>query len=490
MSTTPSLTKKKDIRIQYLQFVIAAVILLIVAKFPVPQSFLKAGDAVLEPKGREALGILFFCLYLWITEPVPFHITGMIGVLLLTFFKLDNFVNIIKLGFGNDTVVFFIGVLILSAVITKSGLGKRISMFILSLTGNKTTNVILGFLIAADIIGMFITAMAVAAILMPIAKSMLDDEGLKPKESNFGRVLMLSVAFGACISGITTPAAAGSNIIAMGFMKSMLNVNVSFLEWMLYGMPAAALMIVPSWLVLILMFKPEISHLSKTREDLKAEFKAMGPMNRDEISTTVIFTITIVLWLSSTFLNGLIGIDLSSTLPALICGVLFFMPGVITFKWKEISNDISWDNIILIATGISLGLVMYSAGAAAWLANILLGGIIGLHPLVMIFLIILIVTIIKVGLSSNTVTATIIVPIMAVLAKNYNLPLKGILIPTALSLSLALILVTSSPTNVIPYSTGYFSIADMAKAGIVMSVITAAIIALTVFGIGQLTGIY
>ncbi|MCL2832521.1 MAG: DASS family sodium-coupled anion symporter [Treponema sp.] len=482
--------KEKNIKLQYLHFAVAVLIMIIVSKIPVPASILTAGDAVLDTKGRTALGVLFFCLYLWITEPVPFHITGLIGVLLMTFFKLDTFANIVKLGFGNDTVVFFIGVLILSSVISRSGLGKRISMAILAVTGNKTTNVILGFIIAGVIIGMWITDMAVAAILMPIAKSMLENEGLKPGESNFGRGLMISVAYGALISGITTPAACGSNIIAMSFMKSMLGLNVSFLEWMLYGVPAALLMIIPGWLIMIFMFKPEIKTLSKTREELRAEFKAMGPMNRNEIATTIIFLITISLWLSSTFLNDIIGIDISSTVPALICGCLFFMPGVMTYKWKEISNDISWDNIILIAAGMSLGLVLYSAGAAGWLANILLGGIVGLHPLIQIFMIVMIISVIKVGLSSNTVTATIIMPIMAVLVQSHDMSLKGILIPTALSLSLAFILVTSTPTNVIPYSTGYFKITDMAKAGIAMTIFTSVIIALSVFGIGSLTGIY
>ncbi|MCL2478829.1 MAG: DASS family sodium-coupled anion symporter [Treponema sp.] len=482
--------KEKNVKLQYLHFAIAVVIMIIVSKMPVPQSILTAGDAVLDPKGRLSLGVLFFCLYLWITEPVPFHITGCIGVLLLTFFKLDTFANIIKLGFGNDTVVFFIGVLILSSVISKSGLGKRISMAILAVTGNKTTNVILGFIVAATIIGMWITDMAVAAILMPIAKSMLENEGLKSGESNFGKGLMISIAYGALISGITTPAACGSNIIAMSFMKTMLNVNISFLQWMMYGVSAAILMIIPCWFILTKMFKPEISRLSKTREELRAEFRALGPMNRNEIATTVVFVITIALWLSSTWLNDIIGIDISSTIPALICGCLLFMPGVMTFKWKEISNDISWDNIILIATGMSLGLVMYSAGAAGWLANVLLGGIIGMHPIIQIFLIVIIISLIKVGLSSNTVTATIIMPIIAVLAQQHNMPLLGILIPTALSLSLAFILVTSTPTNVIPYSTGYFRIPDMAKAGVLMTICTSVIIALSVFGIGSLAGIY
>jgi sodium-dependent dicarboxylate transporter 2/3/5 len=79
---------------------------------------------------------------------------------------------------------------------------------------------------------------------------------------------------------------------------------------------------------------------------------------------------------------------------------------------------------------------------------------------------------------------------MITLVITYNMPLKGILLPTALPLSLAFILVASSPTNVIPYSTGYFTIMDMVKAGIVMTVITSIIIALAVFSIGLLMGVY
>jgi sodium-dependent dicarboxylate transporter 2/3/5 len=79
---------------------------------------------------------------------------------------------------------------------------------------------------------------------------------------------------------------------------------------------------------------------------------------------------------------------------------------------------------------------------------------------------------------------------MIALAQSNNIPLKGILIPTALSMSLAFILVASSPTNFIPYSTGYFSIMDMVKSGLIMTIVAAIIIALSLFTIGSLSGIY
>ena len=59
------------------------------------------------------------------TEAIPFHVTCLLSVILLALFKTDTYNNIASVGFGNDIATFFIGVLVLSAFITTSGLGKR-----------------------------------------------------------------------------------------------------------------------------------------------------------------------------------------------------------------------------------------------------------------------------------------------------------------------------------------------------------------------------
>ena len=97
---------------------------------------------------------------------------------------------------------------------------------------------------------------------------------------------------------------------------------------------------------------------------------------------------------------------------------------------------------------------------------------------------------IKVGLSSNTVTAAVVMPVMIALVLSHNLPLKGILIPVSLTMALAFIFVASSPSNIVPYSTGYFSILDMVKSGIIVTVVTSVLIALSIFTIGSFMGIY
>lgn len=472
----------------WILFAVLLMVGLIVISFP--KNILMAGSATLTSTGQTSLGILVFCLILWITEPLPFHITGFIGLILLTVLKVDTFSDIVQQGFGSDTVIFFIGVLTISSCITQSGLGNRILKFILSLTGNNTQTVLLGFLVAGALISMWVTAMAVAAMLTPLAKAMLESEHLEPQKSNFGKGLMIACAWGPLIGGIGTPAGAGPNPLAIGFIYDMTGIEISFLDWMTYGIPCALLLILPAWGLLLIFFRPEFRQLSKSPEELRAEFKAMPPMSRTERASMAIFLLTAVLWISSSWLGSLLGIKIPTSLPAILSACLFFLPGVTDLQWKEIQPKISWDSIILIAAGISIGLSVYHSGAAEWLSMKLLGGLADFSPLMQIFLIVLIISMLKVGLSSNTVTATVIIPIMIAMTQNFSIPVLPIVLPASLTLSLAFILVTSTPTSVIPYSAGYFKISDMAKAGAAMTLIASGIMAVALWGIGHLTGIY
>lgn len=483
--------KKSDSKVKNLIFLgLAIAIALTIMLIPLPESVTTVGEVKLTSAGQTALAILIFALVLWMTEAIPFHITGLIGVFLMALFKIDTFKNVVKAGFGNDIVIFFIGVLILSSFITKSGLGKRISVFILSKTGNNTYLILLGFLVSGVILSMWITDMAVAAMLMPLGVSILKEEGVKPLKSNFGKALMISCAWGPIIGGIGTPAGCGANPLAVGFLKDMAGIDVSFIDWMMYGVPAAILLILPTWGILLLFFKPEMKYLKKTKEELVADFKKFPKPDREEKVTIVLFLLTVVLWLTSPLLEKLLGISIPISMPVLLTACLFFFPGMSKIKWKEIQQDVSWSGIILVLAGVSLGMMLYDSGAAMWLSVILLGGIGSLSIYIQILAIVLIVSLLKIILSSNTVTGTIIIPIIIALAMSLGLNPLGVTLPAAITASLAFILVTSTPTNVIPYSAGYFSIKDMAKAGIALTVVSSVIVAATIYVIGTLTSLY
>jgi sodium-dependent dicarboxylate transporter 2/3/5 len=458
--------------------------------FPLPSSFTAVGEISLSPAGQASLGILLFALILWMTEAIPFHITGLLGVFLLAVFQVDSFKNIVNVGFGNHIFVFFLGVLILSAFITHSGLGRRISVFLLSKTGNSTRMILLGFIVTGTLLSMWLTNMAVAAMLMPLGVSILEEEGVKPLESNFGKALMISICWGSIVGGIATPSGAGPNPLAIGFLKEMAGIEVSFIDWMAYGVPSAALLILPVWGALLLFFPPEMKKLKKTKEELAREFKDLPPMAREEKITLVLFLLTVILWVTSPWLSRLMGISIPISMPILFTGCLFFFPGLATTPWKKVEQEISWSGILLVVTGISIGMMLYETGAAEWLSVLLLGGLGGIHPFLLVFLVVLIVSFLKIAFSSNTVTATIVIPIMIALAGILDVDTLSIAIPAALTTSMAFILVTSSPTNVIPYSAGYFTIKDMAVAGTAITVVASGIVSAVIFVVGTIRGLY
>lgn len=457
---------------------------------PLPDSMTHVRGAVLTPEAQTALGILIFALILWMTEAVPFHITGLLGIVLLALFRVDSFKNIVTAGFGNHIFVFFIGVLVLSAFITHSGLGRRISVLMLSRTGNSTSMIVLGFLVVGALLSMWITNMAVAAMLMPLGRAILEEEGVKPLESRFGKALMIATCWGPTIGGIATPSGAGPNPLAVGFLKEMAGVDVTFLGWMTYGLPAALLLLLPSWGLLMLFFKPEMKHLKKTKEELRADFDQLDPMSREEKVTLVIFLLTVFLWLSTPLWERLLGISIPISMPVLFTSCLFFFPGISTIPWKSVEKEISWSGILLVVSGISIGMMLYRTGAAGYLSTVFLGGIGGMHMFLQVFLVILIVSFLKIAFSSNSVTATIIIPIMIALAASIGVEPLSITMPAALTASMAFILVTSSPTNVIPYAAGYFSIKDMAVAGFAMTLVASIIVSATIYIVGGITGLY
>ena len=100
------------------------------------------------------------------------------------------------------------------------------------------------------------------------------------------------------------------------------------------------------------------------------------------------------------------------------------------------------------------------------------------------------VCLLKVVFSSNTVTATILVPLVIELGTSTGMDVTAITLAAGLTSSLAFILVTTTPTNVIPFNAGYFSIKDMAKAGLAMTVVASLVIATVFMVVGRLRGAF
>ena len=235
------------------------------------------GLIALTPDGKACLAILAFAVTLWVTEALPFAVTSLFVLILIPVFGIADYPTVIAAGFGNPLITFFIGVLFLSSGFTRSGLGTRLVLRVLAVVGTRTDRVLLGFLVVGALLSMWITDMAVAALLLPLGVGVLRDAGLKPLESNFGRALMISCAFGPLIGGIGTPAGTGANLAAIGYLRELAGIEISFLRWMAFGVPAALMMIPLAWLILLRAFPPEIDRLPLAEGEIGRRLQALGP---------------------------------------------------------------------------------------------------------------------------------------------------------------------------------------------------------------------
>ena len=467
----------------------AFLLLALLMLLPLPEGLRQSGEAVLTYEGRVSLAVLLFCLLLWVTEPLPFHITGLLALVLLALLKADTFPNLVRYGFGNETIIFFIGVLTMSACIGRSGLGRRIYLLVLRVTGNSTRLILLGTLLVGALLAMWVTTVAATAIMMPLVDSLAGDEELKPGGSRFGKGLYIAASWGCLIGGTATPAGSGANPIAIGFIRDLLGVEVSFLDWMAFGVPCMLALLLPAWGLLLAFFPPENARLRMSAGDLRDKSGSLPPLNRDERAALFILLFVIALWLLGKPLEALLKMRIPTALPALLGACLFFVPGLSGITWKQVQEDISWSGILLIASGISLGMLLYQTGAASWLAAVTMGGVSSLHPLLQIFLVIIMVAVLKLGLSSNSVTATVVIPIVIGLSQPGGHPLM-LVIPAAMTMNAAYTLVTSSPSTVITYAAGHYTIADLARSGAAFTLVSALVMTGVIYLIGSLAGIY
>lgn len=484
--------KLKSLQTKLLSFALAIGVFFAIYLAPLPEQILNNGHTIaLNIDGKTVLATLAFAVILWITEVIPFPVTGLYALVVLVLTKVVTLKQVVQDSFGDPIILFFIGVLIFSAAFSDTILLRRLTTNLRYRLGHKPKLLVLAILTMGMVLSGGMVEMAVAAIMLPIGVSILKDAKIEPLKSNFGRALMIACAWGPATGGICTPVGSGTNPLTIGFMHDLAGINFTFLDWMAFGYPAAIMMLPFAWLILIKIFPFEEVDLKITKEDFHERLRLIGPVNHKEVFLVVIFVFTMIMWITAPWIEKWSGGSisyLSISFIAIASSCLLFLPGIEVMTWKKAESSISWGSVILIATGLALGMALYKTGGAEWLAWIMFSKIGALHPIGKVFAIIMGVSLIKVLFSSNTVSGIIMVPLVIALAKTLGIEPILLAIPAGITSSLAFILVTSTPTNVIPYTSGYFTIKDMAKAGIWMTLASSVSITISIAVVGKLLG--
>jgi len=412
----------------------------------------------LSHEGKIMIGILLMAAILWITEAIPLAVAGLLIMIiqpLLGVMPADEVFS----SFGNQAVFFLIGAFILASAIEKHGLHRRIALKFLSYFEKNPKTFTLGIMSSCALLSFIMPEHGVAALFLPIVASILIAMKIIPKQSNFGKISMLSVAYGCSIGSLGTLVGGARNPLTIGFLSNLdPPILVDFFDWIKYSMPIVIIALPLVWLILQISFPIEIKDITSAKKEINNQVTQTGQIRKKELMVLIILATTIILWIffSSYQYFGLAVI-------AILASVLLFLSGCIT--WKDVEQRVPWGIILLYGGAITLGIGMQKTGAGAWLAHLIFNTI-GIN-IYLAILIMIIFTILLTNIMSNIGAVAILLPIG--LAISTEIPGISPLLASmiiALTGGMAFMLVIATPGNAITYSSGYFSTRDLFKAGI------------------------
>jgi len=297
--------------------------------------FCNLPSVLVSEQGDIVIAIAIWMVIWWITETVSISVTALLPLIL---FPLLEIMPIADVGanYGSPIVFLFFGGFVMALALEKVNLHKRIALNIIRITGTTPNKVVLGFMIATAVLSMWISNTASTVVMLPIAISVIgllinDADGFTKNDKNFALSVMLGIAFSANAGGIATVIGTPPNSVMIGLLENEYNIEISFLKWMVIGVPFSFVMIAISYLVLVKwMFPNRQLKFTASKEIIHTELKKLGPMSGKEKMVLTIFGVTVFLWIFRTLINKLFpGLGLSDTIISMIAAISLFLKEVI-----------------------------------------------------------------------------------------------------------------------------------------------------------------
>ncbi|TWX53370.1 SLC13 family permease [Colwellia hornerae] len=427
----------------------------------------------LAEKPATAAAITLLTVIWWVSEAIPIPATSLVPFALLPLLGVVDHKTVAS-SLGSHVILLLMGAFMLSKAIEKSGAHQRLAVYMVKLVGvSSGRRLVFGFMLASALLSMWISNTATTLIMLPIALAILahvDNKELKV-------ALILGIAYAASVGGIGTPIGTPPNVIFMGIYEEHTGREFGFLSWMKIGVPIVliALPIMAWWLT------------RNVRLDHEIKLPAQGVWRSEETRTLWVFGLTALAWITrsepfggwSDLLNISIAGDSTVALFAVV--LMFLIPngkGSRLLDW-DTAKTIPWGMLLLFAGGIAIAKGFVESGLSQILGE-WLSSLANLPVIVMILTICLVVTYLT-EITSNTATATLLMPILAVVATSAGYDPMVLMVPAAMCASCAFMLPVATAPNAIAYGTGELEIKDMVKEGAILSFILSCLIAIVCY---------
>ena len=438
--------------------------------------------------GMNSQSHAIFCSVLWIatwwiTEAIPIPVTSLLPLVL---FPLTGGLDL-KLtasSYGDKIIYFYMAGFFLAIAMEKWNLHKRIALNIINVVGYNKKSMVLGFMIATAFLSMWLSNTSTSIMMLPIGIAIVSQVSLKNNilNSNFGKVLMLGIAYSASIGGFATIYGTPPNLILLSNIEEYFNLSIDFFSWFIMAFPLSCILLFICWYYLV-NFSFDLSSLSNvSKKTISSKIKELGKIKYEEKAVLLIFIVFILGLLSKQFIIEFIP-QIDDTIIAISIAIFLFLIKSSDgennlIEWSD-GVKLPWGIILLFGGGLSIATAMKSSGLALWIGELAYN--IDSLDLILIVLIIVVIVNFLTEITSNLATVSMLLPILASISISLGIHPYIIMVSATIAASCAFMLPVATPPNAVVFGSGYLKMTDMVKTGLVMNVISIVIVSLYVY---------
>ena len=433
--------------------------------------FLLYGLLPYEEPTNKGLALLAFVAILWLTEAIHITVTALLVPVLAILLGLENTKSALQ-AFANPTIFLFFGGFAIATALSVQKLDKYIAHKVIAIARGNFLLAVFFLFLATALLSMGISNTATAAMIIPLAIGLLKNIDYESNKGTYAFVI-LGVAYSASIGGMGTLVGSPPNAIVAS------QLNITFSEWLRYGMPTV-LGLMPLMIgTLYVVFRPKLNIKITSTEGV------VDKLNGKQYLTILIFLITALCWIFSDVINETLTSFLSiekikdfDAVVAMIAAVFVCLFGVA--EWKQIQENTDWGVLMLFGGGLSLSVILTQSGASKALVDSVQFLIADSNYFV-IGLMVATFIIFLTEFTSNTASAALLVPIFISVAENLGVNPLGLSLIIGIGASCAFMLPVATPPNAIAYGTGKVSQRDMIKAGFVLNILCIIFISVVAY---------
>lgn len=442
-------------------------------------------------------GLVVWMAIWWMTEALPLTATALLPFLVLPLGGVMT-ANETASAYYSPTLFLILGGAFIALAIERTNLHCRLALGILNRLGQGggSTRLLLGFMIATALLSTLISNTSSALIMMPMALAVLAGGADASAASNgdeterqegLSGALPLGIAFAASIGGLGTLIGSPTNPIAVGLLFETTGVEISFAQWMIYGLPVV-LLGVPLAAVIIARVQ-RIDRDAFDVEKARTAIATQSAWTAPERRLVPLVALALLLWVTQPLTEPLLpeGALTDGTIAILVGLLLFVVPdgtGRPMLTWSE-ANRAPWDVIMMFGGGLALAAGMTASGLAEWLGQSLLP--LSAFPLWAVALAVVALVVLITEFASNVATASGIMPVVASLTVALGADPMLLALPAAMAASWGFMLPSGTGPNAIAWATGRIALPRMVRAGLALDLAGVLLLVGAIWGIAALT---